>query len=326
MPGPDMTISVVIAVYNGAAFIGPCLESVLKQSQPPSEIIVVNDGSTDDTARILAAYGSRIVVLTQANAGRSTARNRGMDAACGDYVAFLDADDRFLPHHIETLAHLARRTGAEIVHCGIELPYLTARENGRVSRRRGRNRPFDHFYRFQIAIQAAMIDRNWFRDRVIEFPPELEIAEDALFFWKAILLGARLAFVEKTGTVIGIHEHNTTRDYPLTYARGLAAYDALLAFIRERAITPSRPALSRIAAGRRHIEILGRLLELQERRSFAVRLALRRLMLARDVSWIDRVRCLLGQAWPAFPLARRPAVMQALFGYTVMRMERRETA
>lgn len=86
-------ISVVIPVYNGEAFIGRAIQSALDQSEKPFEIVVVNDGSKDNTAEKLAAFGSAITVISIPNGGVSNARNLGIKACHGELIAFLDADD-----------------------------------------------------------------------------------------------------------------------------------------------------------------------------------------------------------------------------------------
>jgi glycosyltransferase involved in cell wall biosynthesis len=89
-------VSVIIPVYNVEKYLGECLDSVLRQTLKDIEIICVNDGSTDGSAKMLAEYAAkdpRIRIITQANAGLSAARNAGMDAACGKYIYFLDSDD-----------------------------------------------------------------------------------------------------------------------------------------------------------------------------------------------------------------------------------------
>ena len=98
MAGP--TFSVVIPVFNGAGTITRAIESVLAQTYAASELIVVNDGSTDETASIVAKFGRRIVYLHQANAGVSAARNYGAQRATGDWLAFLDADDWYYPDRL----------------------------------------------------------------------------------------------------------------------------------------------------------------------------------------------------------------------------------
>lgn len=94
-------VSVVIPAYNAAAFVRDAIDSVLAQTYPEIEIVVVNDGSTDDTPQILAAFGDRVRAHHQPNAGLSAARNIGARLATGDWIAFLDADDLWLPRKIE---------------------------------------------------------------------------------------------------------------------------------------------------------------------------------------------------------------------------------
>jgi glycosyltransferase involved in cell wall biosynthesis len=88
-------VSVVIPAYNAAQYLAATLQSVSDQSSPPGEVIVVDDGSTDATAEIANSFGARVLSLT--NAGPSAARNAGTQAASGEFIAFLDADDVWLP-------------------------------------------------------------------------------------------------------------------------------------------------------------------------------------------------------------------------------------
>jgi glycosyltransferase involved in cell wall biosynthesis len=91
------TVSIVIPAYNAAKFIRAAVDSALAQTHPDREVIVVDDGSSDTTPEILASYGDRIRVVRQANQGTAVACNAGVGAARGEWVAFLDADDEWLP-------------------------------------------------------------------------------------------------------------------------------------------------------------------------------------------------------------------------------------
>jgi glycosyltransferase involved in cell wall biosynthesis len=94
-------VSIVIPAYNASAYIVEAIESVLAQTVSPAEIIVVDDGSTDNTAAVLEPYQNRIRYIYQENAGVSAARNRAIEAANGDFIAFLDADDVWHPQKLE---------------------------------------------------------------------------------------------------------------------------------------------------------------------------------------------------------------------------------
>jgi GT2 family glycosyltransferase len=103
------SFSVIIPVYNGAATLARAIDSVLAQRHPAHEIIVVDDGSTDDSGRVAAGYGSAIRYLRQPNQGVSAARNQGAALASGDWLAFLDADDWYHPCRLEAHARLLER-------------------------------------------------------------------------------------------------------------------------------------------------------------------------------------------------------------------------
>jgi glycosyltransferase involved in cell wall biosynthesis len=103
--------SVVIPVYNRAGVLGDALRSVLAQSDPDFEIVVVDDGSSDDPKAMVDALGDpRIHYIRQANGGGGAARNTGIDRTCGAFIAFLDSDDTFLPHHLQTMRKLLAGT------------------------------------------------------------------------------------------------------------------------------------------------------------------------------------------------------------------------
>ncbi len=110
-----MRAAVIIPAFNAAAFLREAIESVLRQSEPAREIIVVDDGSSDDTLSIASAFGSPVTAVRQENAGVSAARNFGASRVETDWLLFLDADDRLVP---EALA-LFRRRANEKPDCGV---------------------------------------------------------------------------------------------------------------------------------------------------------------------------------------------------------------
>jgi len=105
-------VSCIIPVWNGEAYLAAAIESVLGQSQPPLELIVVDDGSTDDTPDVIRSFAGRVGTVRQENAGHGAARNAGLQVAQGDFVAFLDADDLWHPGKLERqLAAFAEHPG-----------------------------------------------------------------------------------------------------------------------------------------------------------------------------------------------------------------------
>lgn len=111
-------ISVIIPVYNGEKYVKSCLENVLNQTCKSLEIIVVNDGSTDNSAQIAKSFPVHLINLEK-NQGLSAARNTGMDAANGRYIHFIDVDDAINNQFYEELAAAIVETGADIACAGM---------------------------------------------------------------------------------------------------------------------------------------------------------------------------------------------------------------
>ena len=152
-PGPAPSFSVVIAAYQVADVIGDALESVRRQTYPPLETIVCDDGSTDGLEEALAPYRDEIVFVQKRNGGEASAKNAAAARARGDFVAILDADDVYLPERLAALADLAQArpdldiltTDALLVANGV-----TVRHN------------YDRTWRFDVADQRrAILQRNF---------------------------------------------------------------------------------------------------------------------------------------------------------------------
>lgn len=115
-------ISVIVPVYNGQDYVINCIESIEKQSYSPLEIIVIDDGSTDDTRNVLEGYVSvskyeNINLLSMDDRGVSAARNFGVKSSCGEFIAFVDADDRLLPDTISNLYNALINNDADVAGC-----------------------------------------------------------------------------------------------------------------------------------------------------------------------------------------------------------------
>jgi glycosyltransferase involved in cell wall biosynthesis len=102
IPQSSSGVSVIIPAYNYSRYLPFALESVLNQTYSPVEVIVVDDGSTDDTNKVVARYGERVKYIYQTNSGLSAARNTGIKAASMPFVAFLDADDVWEPGFLKS--------------------------------------------------------------------------------------------------------------------------------------------------------------------------------------------------------------------------------
>lgn len=94
-------VSIIIITYNDRKYVGEAIESALAQTYKDYEIIVVDDGSSDNTSEVLAEFGDQVTVIYQENRGLSAARNTGIRASKGEYVAFIDADNVWMPAMLE---------------------------------------------------------------------------------------------------------------------------------------------------------------------------------------------------------------------------------
>ena len=113
-------ISVIVPVYNVESYVAECIESIQNQTYMNLEIILVNDGSTDASGDICdqyAAYDERIKVIHKENAGVSAARNTGIEAANGDYIAFVDSDDYIAPNMYEDMLRILKENDLDILEC-----------------------------------------------------------------------------------------------------------------------------------------------------------------------------------------------------------------
>lgn len=174
-----MTVSIIIPIYNAVQYLPACLSSVIRQSYEDLEIICVDDGSTDDSARIAAEAAdsdSRVTVLTQKNSGLSAARNVGLDKATGEFVFFIDSDDMIHQTAIEQLVAAAVRFKAQIVStklCSSSQFEDEISERKKLPEVKFRRVDLDEFY-FQNSISnhacGKLFETSLFKDKGIQFP------------------------------------------------------------------------------------------------------------------------------------------------------------
>lgn len=150
------TLSVIIPNYNRATLIGETLDNVFAQTRPPDEVIVVDDGSTDDSVTAIEKFGSRVTLIRQENRGPGAARNRGMAAARGELIQLMDNDDLCILGHLAAMEQTLVLSGAPFAYA----PWLQVRIGESCATYAGRVLQQHPFPRYRPA--AAWFVRNWF--------------------------------------------------------------------------------------------------------------------------------------------------------------------
>lgn len=223
-------ISVMIPAYNRQAYIAECLDSVLAQSYTNFEILVIDDGSTDETLEIAKEYATkdaRIKLLGGSHQGVSAARNLGLDAATGEYVFFLDTDDIIHPRLLEALAEGMESSGAKMggtrVYPTQEAVWAEVTKKVRDSSKQGET----EYFTFDDALSQlfttdtplAMIGgvimrRDWIGDT--RFSTALTVGEDFYFIYENFTKGADVSFLKQKWYINRLHDSNSSWDYSYT--------------------------------------------------------------------------------------------------------------
>jgi len=207
-------VSIIIPTYDNARYLGRTIESALGQDHVDREVIVVDDGSTDETPEVLARYEGRIRAVRQPNAGVSTARNHGLSLARGEYVVFLDGDDVLLPDKlsaqlavIETHPHLGyvhsgwhRIDGNDAIIDTIEpwrqVPELTVES---------------WLIRKPVFMGAMLFRRKWI-DRAGGFDVALPQAEDLKLVFQMVRMGCQGAWLHRPTVCYRQHGSSLTKN------------------------------------------------------------------------------------------------------------------
>ncbi len=238
------SVSVVIPTYNYGQFVSDAIDSVLKQTRLPDEIIVVDDGSTDGTPEVLRRYGKSIRVVRKENAGLPAARNSGIEVATGDLVAFLDADDRWLPQKLACqLERFQSEPDLGLIHCGVEeidaagtcLRQRLEGQEGWVA---------DEFILFQRPVvlgggSASIIPRRILRE-CGGFDNSMRHSEDWDLYYR-VACRWKLGFIPKVLIQYRLHSFNMHRNIDkmaqgmtYAYAKAFAGADSRLRNLRRR--------------------------------------------------------------------------------------------
>jgi glycosyltransferase involved in cell wall biosynthesis len=227
------TISVIIPVYNGEKYIGACLDSVLHQTLKPYEVIVVDDGSTDRTYHILKRYGARIRLMRiEHSGGCSEPRNIGLDAARGDYIAFIDADDTWAAAKLQRQMETVERFPGVRFFC---TDFFTRHPAGYMIRQFDRSRfpqeigrrlitfdsPFDAFpllieRNFVGCPSTVILERSLIKETG-GFDPRFNSAED-LDYWIRCSLHSPCFILRLPLVYKRTHQDNMTRHQDLVLA------------------------------------------------------------------------------------------------------------
>ncbi len=178
-------VSVVIPCFNGERHLSAALASALAQTRPAAEILVIDDGSTDGSAAVAAAFGPSVRVVRQQNQGESVARNRGFDLARGDWIAFLDADDVW---HPDKLAAAVALTGPGVV-CVHPAYYKFGAASGVVDR--SSLPPAVRYRPAYLALHNFLLPSTALvrRDVRARFPTDTCHGEDLIFFLELLREG-----------------------------------------------------------------------------------------------------------------------------------------
>lgn len=213
MNAPSPTVSVIIPSYNHAAYIGECIESILAQTFTDFELIIVDDGSPDDSDRVIRGYTDpRIRYHRQPNGGRpALTRNKGVEMARGKYVTFVDSDDRWRPEKLAKQVEAARLHPEAALICSKAeqfnddgpmciLPHYRFKRSGQVF-------PFLLFYNFILTLTVMV--RKSVLDEVGSFDPRPEFrAVEDYELWLRIAAKYPIHFIDEVLADYRIHGNN----------------------------------------------------------------------------------------------------------------------
>lgn len=228
-----LTVSVVVPTYNYACYLPVAIESVLNQTTLPEELIIVDDGSTDDTKNVISRYVGdgrlSIQYIKTENAGAASARNLGIGSACGEYVLPLDADDRLLPESIERLlSPVQKNSGLELVVGGCFAIDKSGRKKYRPAPKlkSPRAENFRDYLRSRISMShGRFIVRRTAFDK-IQYPANFRCSEDISVFAQLLATCEGVGIDEPVAEIF--HHGDSLRNNPkLLIGIGLNVVDAV---------------------------------------------------------------------------------------------------
>ncbi len=226
-------ISIIVPVYNCAAFVRECIQSTLVQTMKEIEVIAVNDGSTDDADTLLnelSLEDNRLKVIHTMNQGVAAARNLGVSYASGDYLLFLDGDDILHPQTCEILHAEALKLGTDVLSFDYGRSLDAFSTEGHCEWASPPDDRADCALRMSVTACTKLWSRSFWNENNIQFPPGIRIGEDQVTHWHALAVAGRVAHVKKCLYYYRPNPHSSTR------RGGEAYFDIFIAHARIRDI------------------------------------------------------------------------------------------
>ena len=191
----DKLLSVVVPVYNVGKYLAPCINSILEQTYRNIELILVDDGSTDDSGKICDSFSdndNRVKTIHKKNGGVSSARNTGIEKASGEYIAFVDADDQLDPDMYEILIEGMNEMNAEVSACTYKKEYdlssirLSNNDRCKYIKFEGTKQIYESITRNENSIEGLIWNKVYRKEIVSghKFRTDIAIVDDAAFSWE----------------------------------------------------------------------------------------------------------------------------------------------
>ena len=234
-------VSVIIPVYNGEAYLEKAIASIVAQTYTNYEIIAIDDGSTDNTRRVLAKYNN-LIYLYQDNQGVAQARNKGLEVAKGEYIAFLDQDDFFLPHKLaKQVSLMEQKPDLGLVNSGWDIVNETGKTLSTVT-------PWLNLPTLNSAelivwkpvFLGAMLFRNSWLKKTDGFNPHLEQTPDVELVLRLAAMGCRGDWVKEATVGYRQHQNNASNN---TLLQAKELNQMLEKFFSQSNISPEVKAL-----------------------------------------------------------------------------------
>ena len=267
MDNYDIKVSVVMPIYNAGDYLTRAIGDILQQTLPELELICVNDGSTDNSLSIIKSFmkkDKRIKLINQQNAGTSVARNVGIEAACGQYIIFLDADDFYEKNLLKLLYDAAEKDSLDVAVARFDIyndsqdkyslpmeePHSGIFVDGSVSSK-------NEYPDFILSSTTGYVWNKLFRTTFVKnmelaFDPELYVFEDVCFVCSALALAERVARIDDTLIHHRVYsEQSRARLFRKYYSQVPVVYKKLKDFLMHRGLyIPLKKGYLNFSAGR----------------------------------------------------------------------------